>query len=109
MATAGTAAFADDELMPWLYPGMEQYPHDYWRSFARRQAMRLHTPGVHVWVVETEATDEGWSGQPELMGYASWERVGSSAAARAWQQDDVFKSMPKRSTFGYCHKSLDEG
>ncbi|KAI9818586.1 MAG: hypothetical protein M1832_004359 [Thelocarpon impressellum] len=95
MATLDVAAFADDDLIKWLYPHRARYPDDFRLGFLRQQAKRLRTPGWRLFVVETEPGDAGFSGAVELVGYAAWERHGSSAAARAWQGDTLFNRLER--------------
>jgi hypothetical protein len=82
-----TIAFEGDEIFNWVMPNAAQYP-DVWRQRQTiRTKQRFHTLGVVSLVVETEPQDAGWSGRPEIAGFAFWIRRGADATARKWREE----------------------
>lgn len=88
-ATIADDAFSKDELFPFLYPRLAQYPSDLRRWWLLRIKQRLLTPGNQSYVAETESGDKGWRGYPEIVGFALWVRSGTDARAAQWQKDSL--------------------
>lgn len=85
-------AFLEEKLSSWLFPRRHEYFHDYRREFGREINSHFYSPGHVVWVAETEQDDSNPSEDDQIVGFAIWERHGTSAAASAWQDDSFSKS-----------------
>ena len=85
-------AFLEEKLASWLFPRRHEYFHDYRREFGREISSQFYSPGYAVWVAETEEHDGDPSENDPIVGFAIWQRHGTSAAASAWQGDSFSKS-----------------
>ncbi|KAI9755470.1 MAG: hypothetical protein M4579_004261 [Chaenotheca gracillima] len=95
VASVGADAFREDILFALLNPGRHGYPNDFREGILRRSQMRFYTPGCHLVVAETDERDSDFTGTHEIMGYAWWEREGTSNAARAWQLDPLENKLER--------------
>ncbi|KAI9829967.1 MAG: hypothetical protein M1819_005939 [Sarea resinae] len=89
VATLCSRAFANDDLSNFLHPRLNDYPEHFRRSWLRSTRMR-YVSGQHLYVAETDEKDGvHWTGTPQVVGFASWERDGDSEAARKWRRPDT--------------------
>jgi hypothetical protein len=92
-----------DELMLWLSPRIETYPHDLRRFLFIRLRTRLVDVGSHGFVAVSEESDPYWNGTPEIVGYAFYVRKGKDENAPRWQSDSIGKSMSQSDSFFTDH------
>jgi hypothetical protein len=88
-------AFWDDELYKYTNVWREQYPEHFRDHFLRRHRLRYWSAG-HVFHVAV--TDEGDIGQfpgegEKVVGYAIWQRRGTSQTAKRWQKQTPWACM----------------
>jgi len=95
-ASISNVAFRDDPLHTMFFPPKAVESGSLRRNSMRRIRKRLVEKGTHCFVSESDEKDEFWSGQPEILGYVFWVRVGKSAAARKWQADTLFMKLERR-------------
>jgi hypothetical protein len=86
-AHIGTVAFENDEVFNWLMPRAASVPGVWHQRQTLRVRQRFVDVGCVGLVVETEPADAGYSGRPEIAGYAFWIRQGGGAGARRWRED----------------------
>ena len=67
-------AFANDELVRWLFPQMDAYPDDVRRYQVIRMRIRFSDPDSHGFVAVLEEGDEEWTGEEEVVGFAFYTR-----------------------------------
>ena len=85
-STLSVSGCWDDELVEWLNPYRAQYPENFRDSFLQKHRMRYWSADYHFYVAETDQEDKDWSGEPQVTGYAIWQRRGNNEAAKAWQK-----------------------
>ena len=86
-ASISVPCFWNDELYDYTNPWRERYPDHFRASFLRRHKLRFVTPGYVFHVAVTDAGDQGHEGEGVVVGFAVWERRGTSEAARGWRRD----------------------
>lgn len=86
-ASMSVDAFWNDELYVYTNPWRAQYPDHFRDLFLRRHRLRHWSPGFVFQVVETDEGDKGHRPGGTIVGYAVWERRGTSDAAKAWRKD----------------------
>ena len=86
MASMAVDAFWNDELFVHTNPWRAQYPDDFRDFFLRRYKRRYWSPDFTNYVAVTDARDEGHCLGGKVVGYASWQRKGTSEEAKAWRR-----------------------
>ena len=85
-STIAVSAFWNDELYGWLYTHKDKYPEHVRDSILQKHRRRYWYADYVIYVAETDEEDKDWSGKPQVIGYAIWQRRGDSEAAKAWQK-----------------------
>ena len=85
-ASLTVSCFWDDELFVYTNPKREQYPEPFRDAFLRRHRLRYWSPGFVFWVAVTEPGDAGHEAGGRVVGYAIWERRGTSDTAKRWRK-----------------------
>ena len=86
----GAEAWKDDPFFNWFFPGGREHFDDailLWQSALQSYFLEK---GKFV-LVAIASTDE--SPSKKVVGFAVWERRGSSEAAKCWQGTTISKSM----------------
>lgn len=91
MADICRDAFMNDRLFNWMYPYRKQYPEDFRSNFLQSLKRRYYSRPGYVLVAESDEFDIGWSGNPVIMGYASWMLADKNQGTKRSQM-----SMPTR-------------
>ncbi|KAI9810760.1 MAG: hypothetical protein M1827_006098 [Pycnora praestabilis] len=94
-ADIAVTAFWDDTFFNWVHPYRNQYPLAYRNFILRRHQKRYSSVGFHIFVAETDESDPEWKGQSEITGYAIYQRLGRSVAAKQWQKDTLVKKIER--------------
>lgn len=113
-ASMSVDAFWNDELYEYTNPWRSQYPDHFRDLFLRRHRLRYWSPGCVFYVA---VTDLGHDVYPagRVVGYAIWERRGTSDAAKRWQKQTfggalecmLLKATESYISFTSANKSLD--
>ncbi|KAL8820399.1 MAG: hypothetical protein Q9191_007528, partial [Dirinaria sp. TL-2023a] len=85
-STVAASALWDDELYEWLHIHRDQFPEHFRNSILQKHRRRYWRADFAFYVVETDEKDKDWSGKPQVVGYAIWQRNGDSGAAKAWRK-----------------------
>ena len=85
-ASMSVDAFWNDELYVYTNPWRTRYPDDFRDSFLRRNRRRYWSPDFICHVAVTDPGDEGHRSGGRVVGYAVWERKGTSEEAKAWRR-----------------------
>lgn len=86
-AEIGAYAFLDDGLYEVLFPKRREFFEDYHSAWLKRLRTRILLPGAIYKVIETDVVDENGHTRKEIVGWAAWERRGSSEAAKRINQE----------------------
>lgn len=86
-ASISVDAFWNDELYAYTNVWREQFPIDFRNLFLRWHQLRYWSPGYVFHVAVTDEGDHGHEEGGKVVGYAIWERRGTSDVARGWQKD----------------------
>jgi hypothetical protein len=81
LASIGAAALIDDAFYNVLYPRRREFYDDYLHSWELKLQKGILSDIVYL-AVETDITDESTGrSKKEIVGWAAWERMGTSAEA----------------------------
>ncbi|KAH0543169.1 hypothetical protein FGG08_002514 [Glutinoglossum americanum] len=94
VATIPSKAFRNDEFFRYICPHLDDYPDDFC-AFLRLHRKRILQVGAVAYVAETDETD--YEGIREVVGIATWRRVGTSEIARVWKDpnSELVKSLER--------------
>ncbi|MCJ1454170.1 hypothetical protein MMC28_004521 [Mycoblastus sanguinarius] len=114
-ASLSVDCFWDDELFAYTNPWRRQYPDHFRDSSLRRHRLRYWSPGFIFHVAVTDDGDEGHKEGGTVVGYAIWQRRGTSDAAKIWLKDSywmLFERLLLQATerylsLTYADKSID--
>ena len=85
-ASMSVDSFWNDEFYVHINPWRAQYPDDFRDSFLRRKRLRLWSFDFISHVAVTDEGDEGHLPGGRVVGYAQWERKGTSEEAKTWRK-----------------------
>lgn len=73
-ATVCAAAWLESPINEYLYPDRRRHPKAYHKLYARGLKIDvLEDEETFAVIAETESSDDIWTGNPEILGYVSWE------------------------------------
>lgn len=93
-ASMSVDAFWNDELYVYTNARRGQYRNHFRDSFVRKHRMRYWTPGSVFQVAVTDEGDDGHTKGGKVVGFATWERRGTSDVAKSWQKDTCWGCKP---------------
>ena len=85
-ASMSVDAFWNDELYAYKNIWREQYPEHFRYSFLRQHRLRYWSAGYMFHVAVTDEADKEHDEGGKVVGYAIWQRRGTSEAAKHWQK-----------------------
>lgn len=88
LAEIWAIAFLDDPFYNTIFPRRSEFMADYRVMWARKLQKRFLGPGEWYIVVEVDVVDAGGQSRREIVGWASWKRMGSSKAAEKIAADN---------------------